>query len=156
MYANQISVILNRDPVTRNLFHGVFSCDNIPQILYDKGFIIVNTAPSNHSGEHCVLLYKNKSKIFLFDSLAKYQSYYGKCFEKIINKILVDFDVLRNLYTVQSVYSNVCGLYCIYISISISRGKSINTILNKFTRNTNQNDLKIVKWFRKYIKQFFS
>lgn len=155
MYANQINILLSQDKLTQQLFTGVFSCDTVP-IGSTNCFIIVNTAPSTYKGEHWVLFFKNGATVIFFDSLANDLHFYGACLENAFKKFSnVDSPELSKI-RFQSYDSNVCGIYCIYVARELCKNKSINNIQKSFSSNLLENDCKIIKWFRKYLKSSIS
>jgi hypothetical protein len=158
MFANQITAALKLDKLTRKSFVGVFSCDKLDHVELinnEEACIVVNTAPSNHSGLHWILLYKLESgeNLVFFDSLAKLPQDYGSCLENIVKHVSC-FTKRPNNYTclnkvLQSGESAICGVYCIYAAHQLCRGKSISMIQNKFSDNKNSNDKLICDWHRK-------
>lgn len=71
-----------------------------------------------------------------------------------IENFLMNFPkIVQNEQPIQSVLSNVCGQYCIYILYFLSKGKSFNFIIN--TLNKYNNSDTIVKIFvEKMVNKF--
>ena len=67
MDENQLRKALQSDPLIN--FAGVFSSDEIPKRCALNHFYVFNTAPSNHPGEHWIVIY-SANKVECFDSLA--------------------------------------------------------------------------------------
>lgn len=112
----QIEKILSRVYIARDKekFLGVYPADKIPSKVtlasYNSFSMIVNTQPSTQKGRHWVSFYrKNKTcPIEFFDSFGRkpYISYFLK--------FLKGEQFIYNNLAVQSVFTNVCGQYCIF------------------------------------------
>ena len=91
-----------------------FSKDEIPLIKnnkYNKS-IIFNLQNSNQDGSHWCSLSRNNKNIFIFDS-------FGVGHIPInIYDIYKDFNIITNIYRVQDINSNLCGLlsvlFCLF------------------------------------------
>jgi len=157
MYRSQINCILETDSYSKLIFAGTFACNKVSNavISRNKFIIIVNTAPSTHPGVHWVLFTKLDSEnVFFFDSLAKPIDLYGIFFKNLVVKLSKSFKIMRNLHILQTDTSTLCGTYCIYIALGLSRGIPINTLLKKFSvDNLNLNDKKIHRWFQKFLSK---
>ena len=62
---------------------------------------------SNQPGSHWIALQRSNNEIFIFDSFG-----IGHI-PKNIHKIYEKFNIITNIYIIQDVNSNLCGLFCI-------------------------------------------
>ena len=83
-----------------------FSKDEIPVIENDKS-LIFNLQNSNQTGSHWIALSRKDNKIFIFDSFA-----IGYV-PKNIYVIYKNFNIITNIYRIQHINSNLCGLFSI-------------------------------------------
>jgi len=97
---------------TNSLYLGVFSADNIPidHLANQKKtvYFILNSDPSSSPGTHWLACVKPPGSILeFFDSYGNPPSFYHLSFPS-------NLSILHNQDPLQSVYSSVCGQYCIY------------------------------------------
>ena len=83
-----------------------FSKDEIPLIQDNKCFIF-NLQNSNQAGSHWIALSRNNNNIFIFDSFGVGH------IPKNIYKTYKNFNIITNIYRIQHINSNLCGLFCI-------------------------------------------
>jgi len=103
---------------------------------------IVNTDDSNQPGTHwfCIYVYRTKRSVEaeFYDSYGNTPESYGVVFPyKILNS---------SSKTLQSLNSDVCGLYCLHYFYYKARNFSTRRIQSSFTDNLEKND-KLVKRF---------
>ena len=110
---------------------GCFSKDQIKLIENDKS-IIVNLQNSNQPGSHWIALKRVKNSIFIFD-------FFGIGYLPIgIFKVYKNYKMITNIYRIQDISSNLCGMFCVlFILYNI---KSKNNFIN-FLTLFNSNDL---------------
>ena len=53
--------------------------------------------------------------------------------------------------TLQSIYSKVCGHYCLYFALYRSRQISMSTIVHRFSNNTRKNDSLVKRFIEKHF-----
>ena len=128
MNSREIFSILNEDRHVKNLnFLGVLPCDKIPKsALYNPCCAVVNTKPHDHKGEHWVSFLKlsNKRAVY-FDSFG-----YPPFNLQEVGKVLDTVNVWSyNDKKLQTFYSTVCGQYCIFFLTHISRGYTLEHII---------------------------
>ena len=111
-------------------FIGCFSKDQIKLIGNNKSMII-NLQDSNQPGSHWIALKRVKNTIFLFDS-------FGVGYIPIgIFKVYKNYKIMKNIYRIQDISSNLCGMFCVlFIYYDI---KSKNDFI-KFLTLFNSND----------------
>ena len=105
-------------------FKGCYSKDQIKLIGDNKGMII-NLQDSNQPGSHWIALKRVKNTIFLFDS-------FGVGYIPIgISKVYKNYKIITNIYRIQDISSNLCGMFCVlFISYDI---KSKNNFIKFLT-----------------------
>lgn len=103
-------------------FRGVFAADNFPTNMAKNSFVIVNISSSQSPGLHWILLAKNSSNnLYFADPLGFSIENFPIVLQQVKNcsfNKLIDIMETRNGYTknLQSVNSQLCGLFCIYIA----------------------------------------
>ena len=83
-----------------------FSKDEIPLIENNKS-LIFNLQNSNQPGPHWISLSRKNNNIFIFDRLG-----IGHIAKNIYD-IYKDFNIITNVYRIQDINSNLCGLFCV-------------------------------------------
>ena len=87
-------------------FKGCFSKDQISLIENNKS-IIINLNNSNEPGSHWITLKRVKNTIFVFDS-------FGIGYLPMtIFKVYKNFKIITNIYRIQHISSNLCGMFCV-------------------------------------------
>ena len=140
MNNNQIARVLEQDSFTSKKFCGVFPSDRLPETIerYPCGFV-ANTDPSNQPGTHWVAFYfSTERKGEFFDSYGEAPDYYNISFKNYLDKHSYDWEF--NKRKLQSIWSDVCGHYCIFYLNHRARGYSMNKIVNMFGNNSMSND----------------
>ena len=87
-------------------YSGTFSKDEIPLIENNKS-LIFNLQNSNQPGSHWISLSRKDNNIFIFDSSAI------RYIPKNIYEIYKNFNIITNMYRIQHINSNLCGLFSI-------------------------------------------
>lgn len=130
MYGNKISKILKSDKYAKNSFLGVFSIDMLPDIKSLPASGVINTDPSYLPGSHWIAFYIDHHNVCnFFDSYGNHPKqyrldlYFKKCTKLNYNN-----------FKLQSVNSEVCGHYCIYFIIAMSRGYDLCSIIDVFSK----------------------
>ena len=83
-----------------------FSKDEIPLIENNKS-LIFNLQNSNEKGSHWIALSRKDNNIFIIDSFG-----IGHI-PKNIYEIYRNFNIITNIYRIQDINSNLCGLCCV-------------------------------------------
>jgi hypothetical protein len=158
MNSREINGFLRRHPLTKKIFRGVYSCDNIPKIR--DGLFVLNTlprrAPLTKIG-HWVCFLVNE-KITYFDPTG-------------LPEIEIAFDckIDRNEKVIQSMFTLNCGLYILHFALSMTRGYTLKEFLRQFGPDLIKNDAYVlckmmmeyklkkyykIKMLEKYINMF--
>ena len=100
------NIFLNNLLKDNKNFIGCFSKDQIKLIENNKSMII-NLQNSNEPGSHWIALKIVNNTIFVFDS-------FGVGYLPIrIFKVYKDYKIITNIYRIQDISSNLCGLFCV-------------------------------------------
>ena len=85
---------------------------------------------SNQPGSHCIALSRTNKNIFIFDS-------FGIGYiPKNIYKIYKDFNIITNIYRIQHMNSNLCGLFSILFCLyKVNSKNKFIEFLNMFNVN---------------------
>ena len=107
-------------------FKGCFSKDQISLIENNKS-IIINSNNSNEPGSHWIALKRVKNTIFVFDS-------FGIGYIPMtIFKIYKNFKIITNIYRIQHISSNLCGMFCVlFILFDIKNKENFIKFLTLF------------------------
>ena len=120
------------------IFKGVYPSDLVPiYIQKDPQTYIINTADSNHPGEHWIAIALYDNKCLYFDSFG-----YQLLNLVILNK-LKKAGVLQyqfNNKQIQPFQSENCGYYCIAFILACQNGVVFSKFLNNFSLNPEEND----------------
>lgn len=129
----------------------VCAADELQLINIDRFAIIVNIDTSKNPGRHWVAFFRptKSSDVEFFDSFGLDFSKYGMHFTKFVSKF---HEVDQSLFQIQSLNSNVCGMYCIYFLKMRMEQVSYNDILNRFFLNQRRNNDSIVRKFVSSIR----
>ena len=66
--------------------------------------------------------------------------------EAYMDRFLLDW--IYNHKTIQSIFSNVCGHYCVYFILFCCHDISLHAILSVFTLNLTENDRRVSDFIR--------
>lgn len=146
MENNVLETILNN--ILGDSFGGVFSKGEIITFRDDKYFVY-NDAEKPHPGHFISLYYKDKT-LYVFDSLAKKNIpiYLRQRIGKVVNI------VKRRL---QSTYTQICGLYCIYFCWKHFKKYTFKQIMSPFSHSFDHNDRLLYIWYnsnRHFFRKF--
>ena len=87
-------------------FEARYSKDQIPLIENNKS-LIFNLENSDQSGSHWVALSRKNNDIFIFDNFG-----IGDIPNKLY-KLYKNYNIITNIYRIQDINSNLCGLFCV-------------------------------------------
>lgn len=128
---------------------GVFSADKLPKLFRKPAVFVTNTDKSHDPGTHWTAFY------FPLRGKAEYFDSYG------MKPIIKEFTVflskhhsgwVHNKMKMQSIYSRLCGEYCILFLYAKMRGNSMQSFQSLFSAgNSVLNDSLISDLFKRYI-----
>lgn len=143
----QIDHILRSHHETRDKYAGVFPSNLLPtRCLKPPQFVIANSGHSGTDGEHWLCINLGK-KVEFFDSFALPVRFYPNIYEFVRRQGAGEFHYSTR--TLQSVSSNVCGLYSVLFGLYACRGESLNSFARHFTDNVLLNDCRVQTLFQK-------
>ena len=106
-----------------------FSKDEIPLIENNKS-LIFNLQNSNEKGSHWISLSRKDNNIFIFNSFG-----IGHI-PKNIYDIYKKFNIITNIYRIQDINSNLCGLFCVLFCLyKVNNKNKFIEFLNLFNVN---------------------
>ena len=151
----QLAQVLMKDPFTKGSFFGVYACDELTSIEINKypKSSVVNTDPMELPGTHCIVIYFNKqtNERRILYSYRKHPIHYNKHFLDFMNRNGVEWE--HNKIQLQSVFSTVCGQYCIYFLYHCCRKRSMSFIVNSFVDDNLSNDQLVYDFVRRKYRQ---
>ena len=103
--------------------------DQIPLIENNKS-LIFNLENSDQSGSHWVSLSRKNNNIFIFDSFG-----IGDILNNLY-KIYKNYNIITNIYRMQDINSNLCGLFCVLFCLyKVDSKNKFISFLNLFNSN---------------------
>ena len=106
-----------------------YSKDQIPLIENSKS-LIFNLQSSHQKGSHWVSLSRKNNDIFIFDSFGVGH------IPKNIYKIYKNYDISTNIYRIQDINSNLCGMFCVLFCLyKVDSKNKFISFLNLFNSN---------------------
>ena len=123
------NIFINNLLKNEKSYLGTFSKDEIPLIENNKS-LIFNLQNSNRPGTHWGSLSRKNNNIFIFDSFGI--GYIPKNIYDIYKK----FNVITNIYRIQDINSNLCGLFCVLFCLyKVNSKNKFIEFLNLFNVN---------------------
>ena len=111
-------------------FIGCYSKDQIPLIENNKS-IIMNLQNSNQPGSHWIALKRVNNTIFVFDSFG-----IGYHLPVGIFKVFKNYKIITNIYRIQDISSNSCGMFCVlFILYDVKNKNDFIKFLTFFNSN---------------------
>ena len=129
----QIELLLRNEKI----FKKVCAFDQLEKPVFPSAYVI-NSDPSNEPGEHWIAVYFNKcGRGDYFDNYGLAPAFVG--LESYMD-IYSLAGCICNRKTLQALFSNVCGHYCVYYILFRYRGVPLHPIVSDFTSNLTEND----------------
>lgn len=140
MHTSQLRRAMHRQPVTRNVFGGVYARDRIPDVPKNRTVAyIVNTDPSNKPGRHWVCFFLTRDTVYYFDSYGRPPIGFRKIWTSRRHHVHFRRRIQGNGQT--------CGHYCLYFIYAMMTDQKFSC----FGDDLNANDV----FVQHYIKQKF-
>ena len=123
------NIFINNLLKNEKSYSNTYSKDEIPLIENNKS-LIFNLQNSNQPGTHWISLSRKDNNIFIFDSFGI--GYIPKNIYEIYNK----FNIITNIYRLQDINSNLCGLFCVLFCLyKVNSKNKFIEFLNMFNVN---------------------
>ena len=123
------NIFINNLLKNEESYLSTFSKDEIPLIENNKS-LIFNLQNSNEKGSHWCSLSRKNNNIFIFDSFG-----IGHI-PKNIYDIYKKFNIITNVYRIQDINSNLCGLFCVLFCLyKVDTKNKFIEFLNMFNVN---------------------
>lgn len=98
-------------------YQGVYAANNLPRHIFlsaDKVAVICNLSPIEQTkGSHFIVIMRNKSKLWLFDSLALPNTSLPKSIVNTMKETGLEIKYGCSK-PIQNVLSHFCGFYCLF------------------------------------------
>ena len=156
MNTMELQYILNHAPWLKQLHGRVLPKDLLPQQReMDVRAFIVNTDDSDLPGRHWVSVYfSDNGDAYYFDSygLPPIHEEILQFLKRHSKQNWISQEGSYNHQRVQSLFSNVCGLYCVFALDTLARGYNIQHYLRHtfYPSKFFKNDQQIIRWFREH------
>ena len=125
----------------KSRFNGVYSRDNLPNIIKDWAYVI-NQDEYSDIGIHWIALYVKNSDITYFDGFGV------EHIPKEITKLIKNKNIETNIFMIQAYDSIMCGYLCIGFIDFMFKGKTLTEYTNLFSPNDfKRNDDTILNHF---------
>ena len=110
-------------------FEACYSKDQIPLIGNNKS-LIFNLQNRHQKGSHWVSLSRKNNDIFVFNSFAVGHIPIN------LNKIYKNYNIITNIYRIQDINSNLCGMFCVIFCLyKVDAKNKFISFLNLFNVN---------------------
>lgn len=138
MNTSELQCCIDCSSVLKKHVVGVFAADQLPSKRSHSFGFIANTDNHNMEGKHwCSFYFPNQNIVEFFDSYGKSIDYYNSYFHEYVSTVS---SVTVNSKQLQSVNSDVCGMYCLFFLMHRVNCVSFHDIVNMFSKNTEYND----------------
>ena len=143
MDTSEIMDLMMKDKKIKKNFKGVYPIDLIPENLDYPSLIVVNLDSSEKKGSHWVVLhYISNHIVEHFDSIGR------KPEEHIISILFKKILTYKyNHKRLQSLYTNTCGLFCLFYSYYSARNEDMITVLDRFGDTYKKNEFIVIKFY---------
>ena len=136
MYTHELRAIISRDIRLDRQFLDVFAANEVPYQIPVGSLAIVNCCNREDPGQHWIAICQETvNRLEMFDSYG-----FGPSMYNLENKLPISNVVAYNPKQLQSIYSDVCGYYCLYYCYFKSRGYAMSDIVSIFSNDVVSND----------------
>ena len=143
----ELASIIEKDSKLANNVVGIYSFDTIPKNFGNHKGLIFNNEISSRSGSHWLSLFKiNANTIEFYDSFGLDPEVYGLSSE---HPFLQKYNIIYRNKQIQSIDSEICGLYAIYYLEHRVLGHPLSAIFEKFGEDYYLNDKIIINHYAK-------
>lgn len=152
MNTSELWMALHSDSCTKHYVGDVCAVDQLPSSTLSslQRIFIVNTDPHDLPGKHWVCFYLPRvGPIEFFDSLGHPPRHYSPLLEKFIYSHAEEFIYINT--PLQSKFSVTCGHFCLYYSLHRCRGMSMDSIIDKFSKDKMINDRMVQRFVHKHF-----
>ena len=130
----------------------VLPCDALDTLNvgpFKEAYLIINSKPSSHPGEHwvCMHMLRKAGGQFTIYFLCSYGlgvEFYGDHFKKFVKR----HKTIQNTVQLQNHDSDVCGHYSLFFLYNRMKGCCPMAIYCKFSNNTRNNDTRVRHFVR--------
>ena len=146
MNTNQLMKCIGGDELLSSQCVGVFPSDKLPRPRGRPECLIANLDPSRRKGSHWIAIYIDQ------EGFGQFFDSYGRMPEKTRFRQYLRQnceDWTNSGKPLQSIFSSTCGHYCIYFLYHRVRGRDMESILNDFSENREENDIIVSNWLDK-------
>ena len=141
MNALQIERLLENEKI----FKKICAFDQLEKPVFPSAYVI-NSNPSNEPREHWIAVYfDQRCRGEYFDSYGLAPAFVG--LESYMDTYSLS-GWIYNRKTLQALFSNVCGHYCVFYILFRWRSVPLHTIVSDFTSNLTENDRSISRFIR--------
>lgn len=150
MNTSQIQCCLDCFPLLRKSVLGVYAANELPTEMNIPCGFIANTDDHTKTGRHwCAFYFPNSTTIEYFDSYGMPVNYFNDYFPQYTSNFS---SLITNSKQLQSLYSDVCGMYCLFFLIHRLNGVLFYDIVNMFSNDVHSNDLCVYN----YVSSMFN
>ena len=146
MNTSQLQCCINSIPILRKSILGVFAADQLPPNLHFPCGFIANTDDHLNQGQHwCSFFFPNSTTVEYFDSYGKPIEYFNSYFLEYTSTFT---HIVVNSKQLQSTYSDVCGMYCLFFLLQGLSGLTCYDIIHRFSNAHTNNDCLVYNFIR--------
>lgn len=147
----QLETVLRRCSFTKDIFKGVFAADYFPDLSSRPCCFIWNLCTSSQNSSvsgHWICIFISQANIaYYFDSAAEPIS---QTFREFLENNCKEMKIVLKR-RVQSLFSDVCGQYCIFFLIAKAKGISNKKIRSYFKYDDfEKNDKILLNWLNSH------